>query len=109
MDIMGRKGTKRRSRKRTSPIDPPYIAQSHFVPWYMPHDDGRKSRDSDTGMMTKRSSHMPTLTNMAVKKSQNVEVRQRFIHMSCGANPLRTISASYMCRYGPASSRYAVS
>ncbi len=59
----------------------------------MPQDDGRKSRDSETGMMTKRSSHMPTFTNIATKNSQNVDVRQRLIHMSCGASPLHTINA----------------
>ena len=50
-----------------------YIPQSQRVPWYMPHDDGRKSRCSDVGMMTKRSSHMPTLTNIAVMKSPTVD------------------------------------
>src|SRR5205085_16910 len=97
MEIIGRKRMKSASRKRKSPIEPRYIAQSQIVPWYMPHDDGRKSRESEVGMMTKRSSHMPTFTNMAVTKSPRGLVRMRLNHISCGARPLQTISATYMC------------
>ena len=39
------------------------MPKSHRVGAYMPHDDGRKSRCRLTTMMTKRSSHMPTLTS----------------------------------------------
>src|SRR5258706_14455438 len=91
----------RQRRKRNRPIDPRYIDQSHLVPWYIPHDDGRKSRDSDVGMMTKRSSHMPTLTNIAVTKRPNVEGRIRRNHIICGARPLQTISMAYIFQYGP--------
>src|SRR5437016_11437738 len=92
---------KRQSRKRNKPIDPRYIDQSHFVPWYIPHDDGRKSRCSEVGMMTKRSSHMPTLTNIAVMKSITGLVRNRLTHMSCGASPLQTMSMTNIFQYGP--------
>src|SRR5262245_23894626 len=91
----------RQSRNRNRPIDPTYIDQSHFVAWYIPHDDGRKSRCSEVGMMTKRSSHMPTLTNMAVTNSITGEVRKRLTHMSCGASPLQTMSMAYIFQYGP--------
>src|SRR5262245_30587550 len=91
----------RQRRKRNSPIEPTYIPQSHFVEWYMPHDEGRKSRCSDVGMMTKRSSHMPTLTNIAVMKSTTGEVRKRLSHISCGASPLQTMSIAYIFQYGP--------
>src|SRR3954447_5368457 len=101
MEIIGRNRTKRKSRRRKRPIEPPYIAQSQRVPWYMPHDDGRKSRCSEVGMMTKRSSHIPTLTNMAVMKRPAVEVRMRRNHISCGARPLQTISIAYIFQYGP--------
>src|SRR3954454_16242149 len=92
---------KRQRRKRNRPIDPMYIDQSHFVLWYMPHDDGRKSRCSEVGMMTKRSSHMPTLTNMAVMNRPAVDVRMRRNHIICGARPLQTISIAYIFQYGP--------
>ena len=36
--------------------------QSQKVGWYMPHDEGRKSRCRLSTMITKRSSHMPTFT-----------------------------------------------
>ena len=62
----------------------------------MPHDDGRKSRCSEVGMMTKRSSHMPTLTNIAVMNSITGEVRKRLIHINCGASPLQTMSMMYI-------------
>jgi hypothetical protein len=51
--------------------------------------------------MTKRSSHMPTLTNMAVMKRPVVEVRIRRNHMSCGARPLQMMSIAYIFQYGP--------
>src|SRR6266849_2491282 len=101
MEIIGRNLMKRNSRKMNRPIEPMNIDQSHFVPWYMPQDDGRKSRLSEVGMITKRSSHMPTFTNIAVMKSTSVLVRNRFTHMSCGANPLQTIRAMYIFEYGP--------
>ena len=62
----------------------------------MPHDDGRKSRDSDVGMMTKRSSHMPTCTNCAVTKSSIGLVRNLLNHIRFGARPLQMISAYYI-------------
>src|SRR5947209_14298292 len=92
---------KRQRRKRNRPIDPRNIDQSHLVPWYMPQDEGRKSRCSDVGMITKRSSHMPTLTNIAVMNSITGEVRKRLTHMSCGARPLQMISMMYIFWYGP--------
>src|SRR5712692_8001863 len=91
----------RQSRKRNNPMDPTNIDQSHFVPWYMPHDDGRKSRCSEVGMMTKRSSHMPTLTNIAVMYNTTALVRKRLNHINCGARPLQTISIQYIFPYGP--------
>src|SRR5205814_2431031 len=53
IEIIGRKRMKSASRKRKSPIEPRYIAQSQIVPWYIPHDDGRKSRLRLVGMITK--------------------------------------------------------
>ena len=73
-----------------------YIPQSQIVPWYMPHDDGRKSRCSEVGMITKRSSHMPTFENIAPIISQVVDVRQRLIHIRFGASPLQTMSIAYI-------------
>ena len=44
-------------------------------------------------MMTKRSSHIPTLTISAMMNSQVVLVRSRLIHSVCGMMPLQKISA----------------
>ncbi len=44
-------------------------------------------------MMMKRSSHMPTLTNIEMMKSQSGDVRTFRIHRSCGTTALHRISA----------------
>ena len=42
----------RNSSARKRPIEPMNVAQSKIVPWYMPQDDGRKSRCRLTTTMT---------------------------------------------------------
>ncbi len=59
----------------------------------MPQDEGRKSRCRLVTTMTKRSSHMPTLTNMAMIQASTGEVRKRFIQRSCTTSTLVRISA----------------
>ena len=44
-------------------------AQSQTVGAYMPQEDGRKSRCRLVTTITKRSSHMPTLTTIAIANS----------------------------------------
>ena len=43
---------KRKSSAMKRPIEPMNIDQSKIVPWYMPQDEGRKSRERLTTMMT---------------------------------------------------------
>ena len=64
----------------------------------MSHDDGRKSRCSDVTMITKRSSHIPTLTISDRMNSQVRFVRSFFDHSVCGIRPLQKISAQYVSR-----------
>src|SRR5215510_9945856 len=67
----------------------------------MPHDEGRKSRCSDVTTMTKRSSHMPTLTTIATAKRYIGVVRTLRNHNSCGVMMLQKMSVQYMYQYGP--------
>ena len=55
----------------------------------MPHDEGRKSRCRLVTIITKRSSHMPTLTNMATIHTASGELRTFFIHTTCGTISIR--------------------
>ncbi len=57
----------------------------------MPHELGMKSRCRLVGMMMKRSSHMPTLTNMQTMKSGIIFVRNVLNQSSCGTTPLQMI------------------
>ena len=52
-------------------------------------------------MITKRSSHMPTLTMSDMMKSHTVLVRRLLIHSVCGTMPLQKISIQYDHAYGP--------
>ena len=59
----------------------------------MPHDDGRKSRSRLVTTITKRSSHMPTLTTIAITNSMIGLVRTLPDHRNCGETMLQKISA----------------
>src|SRR5689334_19722803 len=96
MEIIGRNRTKRKNIIVKKPIVPMYVIQSHFVPKYIPHDEGRKSRCRLVTTITKRSSHMPTLTTIATRKRPSVLVRTRLIHSHCGVMMLQKISVQYM-------------
>src|ERR671929_1053047 len=63
MEMTGRKRMKRNIRKKKKPMVPKNMVKSKMVGAYMPQEEGRKSRCRLIGMMMKRSSHMPTLTN----------------------------------------------
>src|SRR6187397_2859361 len=88
MEIIGRKRRKRNSSARNKPIVPTYKPQSQTVGEYRPHDEGRKSRCSDVTTMTKRSSHMPTLTMSEMMKSSRTFVLIFLIQRNCGMTPL---------------------
>src|SRR5579885_2608365 len=101
MEIIGRKRKNRNSSARNRPIVPTKVPQSQIVGEYMPHDEGRKSRCRLVTTMTKRSSHMPTLTISEMTNSTGTLVRIFLNHSACGIAMLQRISAQYDHQYGP--------
>ena len=93
MEIIGRNRRNRNNSVRNRPIVPRKVDQSQNVGAYMPQDEGRKSRCRLSTMMTKRSSHMPTLTTSAMMKSSGTLVRTRLNQSICGMTTLHRISA----------------
>ena len=84
----------RKSRARKRPIVPMNVAQSQTVAVYMPHDDGRKSRWRLVMTITKRSSHIPTLTTIAISEEERrCCERTRRNQRSWGVRMLQKISA----------------
>src|SRR5450759_2833073 len=67
----------------------------------MPHDEGRKSRCRLVTTITKRSSHMPTLTTIATRLRQRVHFRTFRNHRDCGVMMLQKMSVQYLYQYGP--------
>jgi len=101
IEIAGRNRTNRKSSVKKRPRVPMKAAQSKRVPWYIPHDEGRKSRCRLVTIMTKRSSHMPTLTTIEMQ-NRNGTLRRRFlIQRRFGAITLHRMSDQYMYQYGP--------
>src|SRR5262245_41224702 len=95
IEIIGRNRRNRNSSATNMPIVPIYVPQSQMVGRYMPHDDGRKSRCRLVTTMTKRSSHIPTLTTSETTKSTGALSRTRLNHNTCGPTTLHRISAQY--------------
>src|SRR5262249_19917739 len=93
IEIIGRKRINRNSNAKKNPIVPMNIAQSHWLGEYMPHDDGRKSRWRLVTTMTKRSSHIPILTNTEINHRNKTFPRIFLNHRNCGVRPLQRISA----------------
>src|SRR6185295_7465811 len=92
IEIAGSTRMKRNSRVEKRPSVPRKTTQSQIDPLYRPHDAGRKSRCRLTTMMMKRSSHMPTETNIEMKKSQAGEVRNLLNQSICGTTALHRSS-----------------
>ena len=67
----------------------------------MPQLLGRKSRVSETTMITNRSSHMPTLTSKATISIIQGVVRHRLNQKACGAATLQKTMVQYAQAYGP--------
>src|SRR5262249_34663013 len=101
MEIMGRKRMKSRKSVRNRPIVPTNSATSQRVGQYMSHDDGRKSRWRLVTTITKRSSHMPTLMDIATANSAGTVVRTRWNQSDCGMTTFVSSSSQYMGAYGP--------
>ena len=66
---------------------------SQMVGRNIPHEDGRKSRCRLVTMITKRSSHIPTLTINETMNSPGACFRTRLNHSTCGARILQKSSA----------------
>src|SRR5688572_18894262 len=64
-------------------------------------EPGRKSRCSDIGMITKRSNHMPTLTNIEMIQSAAIDLRTFANQSGWIASTLQRIRLIQMNRYGP--------
>ena len=59
----------------------------------MPQDEGRKSRWRLVTTITKRSSHMPALTMIAMHQRIHGVERMRLNQRNCGVTMLQSISA----------------
>ena len=93
IEIIGSTRMNRKNSVRNSPIVPKNVIQSQRVGQNMPQDDGRKSRCRLVTTITKRSSHIPTLTTIAMANSGSGLVRTLLIHRNCGMTMLERISA----------------
>src|SRR5205823_2602097 len=96
IEITGRKRMKRYKSVTNSPMEPMNIDQSHGLPWYMPQEDGRKSRLRLITIITYRSSHMPMLMIPANRKSAAGCWRIVLNHKSCGMITLHVHNAQYI-------------
>src|ERR1700740_711827 len=92
IEIIGRNRMNRKSRLKNNPKVPIYVAQSHWVGWYIPQDDGRKSRWRLVTENTKRSSHIPTFTIIAITNSAGMFILIFLNHRNCGVTILHAIS-----------------
>src|SRR5438045_1460826 len=88
IEIIGRKRMNRNNSEKKKPSVPTNMAQSHCVGWYMPHDDGTKSRCRLVTTITNRSSHMPMLTTIEMSQSKSKLPRTFLIHRNCGVTML---------------------
>src|ERR1041385_3092275 len=93
MEIIGKKRMNRNTNVRKNPNVPMNMLQSHGDGWYMPHDDGKKSRCKLVTTITKRSSHMPMLTTNESSHSISRLLRIFLIHKNWGVTILHRINA----------------
>ena len=83
----------KRNSDRNRPNVPAKVTMSTHVGWNMPQLDGRKSRAMEVTMMTKRSNHMPILTNWQMMNTQIRFRRQKRNQKNCGEITLQVIIA----------------
>src|SRR4029079_11320039 len=101
IEIIGTNRTNRKMSDANMPSVPTKVAQSHTVPAYAPHEDGRKSRLRLVTTITKRSSHMPVFTMSEIRKRSGMFVRTFLNHSVCGMTPLQKMSVQYAYQYRP--------
>src|SRR5687767_451709 len=80
---------------------PMNIDQSKTVGLYIAHDDGRKSRFKLVTMITNLSSHIPILTTIDIRNSQNALSLNRLNQRNWIEMPLQRIRSQYIYQYGP--------
>ena len=80
--MIGTNLTNKKSNVKKKPIVPINIDQSNIVGLYIAHDDGKKSLCKLVTIITKRSSHIPTLTIIEIRNSQKSLSRNRLNHSS---------------------------
>src|SRR5262249_1102043 len=100
-EIIGSKRMKRNVINMNWPIVPKNKPKSQRVGEYKVQDDGRKSRLKLTTIITKRSSHIPTLIDIEMPNSQYTLVRIGRIQSSCGMRIFVRMSSQYAQPIGP--------
>ena len=63
---------------------PASVTQSQIVPWYMPQDDGMKSRCRLVTTITYRSSHIPMFMTRAMDSKTHGRDRTHADQRNCG-------------------------
>ena len=76
---------------KNSPKSPTIWSQSTHVGWNCPHEPGRKSWCSDCTMMTNRSYHIPTFTNVTTISTNHGVCRHHRTQNTCGMKRLHVI------------------
>src|SRR5688572_16798003 len=107
IEIIGSTRMNRKNSAANRPIVPRNVDQSHSVGAYISHDDGRKSRCSDTTMIMNRSSHIPMLITTLIPNSIARFVRTALDHRSWGTTTLHANSSHVVHQYGP-NSRFLI-
>src|SRR5437763_326906 len=97
----GRNRQNSRNSVKNNPKLPISIRMSMIVGLKSHQLDGRKSRDSDVTMITKRSNHMPMLAKNAAMKTTSRLVRIDLNHRICGATALQKIITQNAQPYQP--------
>src|SRR5690606_25646526 len=90
-----------RKNVKNIPNEPTNIPMSTHVGWNIAQLDGRESRCRLVMMITNRSNHIPTFTNMAHSSTPAQCCRTERIHSSCGPMQLQNTISQNAHQYGP--------
>src|SRR5262249_9150621 len=101
IEIIGRNRRNRKNKVRNSPMGPMYVAQSQMVGRYRPQAAGRKSRWRVGTTTGERSSDMPELATMEMKKRTPTFDRTRRNQSAWGTTTLHRINDHQSGAYGP--------
>lgn len=87
--MIGRKRQNNMNSVKNKPKLPTSIPMSTHVGWKYDQLDGRKSRDSEVIVITKRSNHIPMFTKMQIMTMNHGVVRHHLNQKNCGINTLQ--------------------